>query len=405
MQKNRLLCLCLSAASLLSASLATSVAYAWGERGHDACSRIAARLLADHKDPETAKFGAFLQKKENMLGHLANVPDIVWRSMGAELDKTSSPAHFVDLDFILAPGPLPLAEKLPSTIDAYVKALDKNCARKSKDYPCVSGKTIEEKLQKAGHAPFRIESLSQDLLQAFKELKALEIEPGKSGEPGVDQSEGSGNGQRIEKKNAIVDRVLLLSGILSHYVGDIANPHHTSADYDGWDSGQGGLHGYFESDIVDSLSLDLEATVFDEAQRHEPMAARFAKHPHNYLEQAWELVIDSHEKLAELTRVDMQNAVLQKSMDRESKDEPNGKDQTKSSRTGPREKAKRKAVAETRQVFRNLVILRLAAGADALSRIWLDTWQQAGKPDLSFYRSYHYDVKPEFIPMRYLPSK
>ena len=47
--------------------------------------------------------------------------------------------------------------------------------------------------------------------------------------------------------------------------------------------------------------------------------------------------------------------------------------------------------------------MRIAMGADALARFWTEAWTDGGKPDLSFYRSYHYDVKPELIPLRYLP--
>ncbi len=388
----------LSPVALLALSfLLSPSAFSWGERGHDGVTRVATRILADNKDMETAKFGAFLQKKENMLAHLANVPDIVWRSVSPDLDRISSPAHFIDLEFILGPGPLPSVDKMPIDITAYLKALDKNCDKRSIEYPCVNGQTVEEKLQKAGHAPFRIETLSQDLVEAYRELKTLQVkDESGQGKDGNAKSES----ESMTKKNAVVDRILLLSGVLSHYVGDLSNPHHTSKDYDGWESGQGGLHGYFETDLVDSLGLELEADVLDEAERHEPMAERFANHPHNFLAQSWELVLDSHEKLGQLSSLDLQNALLLKSQDNADTGKNLGSDNK-----GHREKAKRKDPRETRSKFRNLIIMRLAAGADALSRIWLDTWQQGGKPDLSFYRSYHYDVQPGFIPMRYLPAK
>lgn len=358
----------------------SSPAFSWGERGHDGITRVATRILADSKDPEIKKFGAFLQKKENMLGHLANVPDIVWRSLSPEVDKTSSPSHFIDLDYILAPGKVPTAEDLPATIEAYLKALDKNCGKKAKDFACSPGKSLEEKLQKAGHGPYRVESLSQDLVQGFKDLKAMDKVQKDSPD--------------FEKKNTAVERIILLSGVLSHFVGDLSNPHHTSKDYDGWETGQGGLHGYFETDIVDSLGLELEANVLDEAERDEPMGKLFAKHPHNYLQQAFELTLDSHDKLPILAALDIQNSLLAKSTenDGEAKDRSH------------REKAKRKEPSDVSKAYRNFVILRLAAGADALARIWLDAWQEGGKPELGFYSSHHYDVKPDFIPMRYLPS-
>ncbi|MBC7532509.1 MAG: hypothetical protein H7318_13120 [Oligoflexus sp.] len=370
-------------AALMTFSLAYSPsAFAWGERGHDGITRVATRILADNKDPEIQKFGAFLQKKENMLGHLANVPDIVWRSLSPELDKASTPSHFIDLDYILVPGKTPTAEDLPGTMDAYLKALDKNCGKKAKDWACAPGKDLGDRLLKAGHAPYRVDTLTQDLVQAFKDLKAMD----KIQKDSPD----------FEKKNTAVDRILLLSGILSHFVGDLANPHHTSKDYDGWETGQGGLHGYFETEIVDSLGLDLEANVLDEAERHEPMAKPFAKHPHNYLQQAFELTLDSHEKLPILAALDLQNSLLAKSSE--------DKDEGDKSVKGRREKAKRKEPSEVNTFYRNFVILRLATGADALARFWLDAWQEGGKPDLSFYRSYHYDVKPDFVPMRYLPQ-
>jgi hypothetical protein len=376
-----------NSAALVSLTLAvtlsgiSSPALAWGERGHDAVTRVATRILANSKDPDSAKFGAFLQKRENMLGHLSNVPDIVWKSVSPELDKLSSPSHFVDLDFILQNDKLPTAAELPQDVNAFVKALDKNCAKKSKDFPCVGGKTVDEKLLKAGHGPYRVQTLAEDLREAFKNLKAMDKVTKDSPE--------------FPKKEEAVQRILLLSGVLSHFVGDLANPHHTSADYDGWQTEQGGLHAYFETDILDSLGLDLEATVLDEAERHQPMAKLFQKHPHNYLEQAWELTLDSHAQITELTALDRDNSLLQKSSEEKEKG-PDGRSK--------RERAKRKEPVESRNVFRNLVVLRLAAGSDALARIWLDTWQEAGKPDLSFYRNYHYDVKPEFIPMRYLPG-
>lgn len=362
-------------ALVLSASLSTA-AQAWGERGHDGVSRIAVRILASSEDPEAAELGAFLQRKELMLGHLSNVPDIVWRSMGKEIDELSAPSHFVDMEFFLAPGLPPKAQDLPSDVRSLLAAMAKNCSR-GKKLPCVPGDTDEARLQKSGHAPFRVETLSQDLVSAFKEIKSLE---GKVPKDARDKD---------DPRTEIMNRALLHAGILSHFVGDLANPHHTSVDYDGWDAEQGGLHSYFESEIVEGYPLDFEATVLDEALRHKPMDERFARHPNNYLRQAWELALDSNSHLVELHTIDKKYSLLEKSVkgDRDT-----------------RKKAKRKDVKLVRDNYRNFVILRLAAGADALARIWLSTWKEAGKPDLSFYRSYHYDVKPDLIPLRYLPT-
>lgn len=355
----------------------SSPAFAWGERGHDGISRIAVRILAASEDADTAKLGAFLQRKELMLGHLSNVPDIVWRSLGKDIEELSAPSHFIDMEFFLAPGLPPQAQDLPGDVRSLLAAMAKNCSR-GKKIPCVPGNSDDERLAKSGHAPFRIETLSQDLLTTFKAIKSLEAKVPKDAR------------EKDDPRTELMNQALLYAGILSHFVGDLANPHHTSVDYDGWETGQGGLHGYFESEIVEGYPLDLEATVLDEALRHQPMADKFSRHPHNYLRQAWELALDSHSHLLDLTALDKKHSLLEMSV--------------KGDREG-RKKAKRKDVKLVRNPYRNFIILRLAAGSDALARIWLDTWLEAGKPDLDFYRSYHYDVKPELIPLRYLPGR
>jgi len=49
-----------------------------------------------------------------------------------------------------------------------------------------------------------------------------------------------GAAKEKEKFIEAVNQALLYGGIMSHFVGDLAEPHHTSANYDGWLTGQGG---------------------------------------------------------------------------------------------------------------------------------------------------------------------
>lgn len=366
----------------------SSPAFAWGERGHDAVARVATRVLAESDDTDAQKLGAFLQRKENMIGHLANVPDIVWRSFGKDIDALSAPSHFIDLEYFVGPGRPPKAEDMPADIRALLAAMAKNCSR-AKEAQCVPGKSDDEKLATVGHAPFRVQTLTEDLRDTFKAIKALETKAAQE-EKGKDGQHKDRDKQGDDPRTLLMHKAILYSGILAHFVGDLANPHHTAVDYDGWHSDQGGLHGYFESEMVDSYPLDFEAVVLDEAERHPAMAEKFAKHPHNYLQQAWELALDSHTHLDELIALDKTYSLLEKSV---SGDRDN------------RKRAKRKDVKDVRSHYRNFIILRLASGADALSRLWLDAWKEGGKPDLGFYRSYYYDVKPDLIPLRYLPGR
>jgi len=58
--------------------------------------------------------------------------------------------------------------------------------------------------------------------------------------------------------------VTLLSygGVMAHKTGDASVPHHTTREWDGVESGQRGLHTFFETDLVDELEWGLGKKVF-----------------------------------------------------------------------------------------------------------------------------------------------
>ncbi|WP_141734767.1 S1/P1 nuclease [Oligoflexus tunisiensis] len=346
-------------------TLASTQASAWGERGHNAIARVATRIMAQDKDPEVAALGALMQKKEHMLGHLANVPDIVWRGV-PELDAENVPSHFVDLDYILPENKKLTAKDAPADFETYRKALAANCSKK--ELSCAPGATEVDKIKKAGHAPFRIQQLSQDLTKTLAEVKKLENDPK----------------AKAEERTALIDQALLYAGILAHFVGDLANPHHTSADYDGWHNDQGGLHSYFESEQVDAQSLDLEQAMFAVATKDKPAQRIFGKDPKDPLRMAWELTLASHARLQTLHELDRRHSLLKKSDN------------------ARRIKAKRKPSHQVAHAYRKFLVERLSVGADALATVWVTSWNAAGRPKLQGYHSYNYPVKPDFIPLSYV---
>ncbi len=351
--------------------LASSSAFAWGERGHDTVARVASRIIASDKDPEVAAYGRFLISKENMLAHLANVPDIVWRRPELKLDDVNPPSHYVDLEYIITPGKLGTAEALPQTFAEYRRRVEANCQKK--DAQCAPGNTAAERLEKAGHVPFRIQNLSESIKAQLSEVRKLEG----------------------DAKTAKLSEALLYSGILAHFVGDIANPHHTTSDYDGWHTGQGGLHSYFETEMVDAQDLSLEKEVFIEAIRHNPASILAKANEEAPLPMAWELIRNSHSLTSKLAAVDEENSLLKKS-----EIESKNKGQSKP-KSGKRAKAERRPPAAAAGAYRDFVVLRLAMGADSLARFWKAAYVGAQKPDVSFYKSYDYPVKPDFIPLGY----
>ena len=70
----------------------SSQALAWGGRGHDTICRVASFLV---KEPGLKEY---LQNKPQMMGHLCNMPDFYWKSLGGDAVKFGSPAHFIDIE-------------------------------------------------------------------------------------------------------------------------------------------------------------------------------------------------------------------------------------------------------------------------------------------------------------------
>jgi hypothetical protein len=191
-----------------------------------------------------------------------------------------------------------------------------------------------------------------------------------------------------------VDQALLYAGLMGHFVGDLAQPMHTSADYDGWQREQGGLHAYFESEAVDALPLGIDEEVLAFAKAQAPGRKLITQLNltdkqvlPSYLDLALALNFDSFQRLEYLFGLDSKGAVLAKSVKLEK----------------GRTSATRKSPAESLPVFRDLLVERLAYGADALATLWETIWRNSGEPDLSAYRSFRYHLNPEAVMLDYLP--
>lgn len=340
----------ISCRMFLAASLfacATS-AYAWGERGHDLITRVAVQNLRVISDDNQALVKPFVERN-HMLGHLSNVPDIVWRApYMTELERQENySTHFINLEKVYK-GVATWSD-LPDAFEAY-----------SKD-ALAEGHTAVE----VGTVPWRVSQLYNRMVQAL--ILAGQSEDKKALEDSVNQA-------------------LLMGGLMSHFVGDLANPHHTTANYDGQLSGQRGLHAYFEHEVVAQLPFELSARVAMQAK--ENWLATYPKSEQkailsNPQKLVWALVANSHSRLPELLKLDTQYSLLEESK-------------------GEKDRATRKPVTESARHYEAFAIERLAIGASTLSQLWVLAWQQAGAPDLSKFRSYYYPVKPDFIRPDYL---
>jgi len=297
--------------------------HAWGERGHDLVTRVAVQNLRVMTDDNTNLLRPFTLR-DHMLSHFSNVPDIVWRApyQSKQVAELNPPTHYINIEKIYL-GVREWAD-LPSSFSQFSKE--------------AQAKGLDA--SQVGTAPWRVMQLYKELVLAMKS---------------VDQAK---NSDELEVR---VNKVLLYAGVMSHFVGDLANPHHTSVNHDGALTGQRGFHAYFESDTVAEQDFSLAQSVASQAKR-------------NWLKQ--------YSKKERLMKLDKKYSLVAPSV-------------------GENDRAKRKSAKRMAKYYKAFTIERLGAGASALSQLWLLAWQEAGSPNMSEFFSYDYPVKPDFIPPNY----
>lgn len=345
-------------------------ASAWGERGHDIVTRVAVRLLAAKiakGTPLATQFG----RKEFMLGHLSNVPDIVWRNQGEAIEKVNAPTHFLDLEYV---SPELTFATIPRTPAEALGRMKELCASPPKGYVCPAREGSSPDESSAGTAPWRAGQLYRMTVENLKALSA----------------DGKSN-------DAAIDRAFMTAGIMSHFIGDLGNPYHATVAYDGWESGQGGIHSYFESAVVSSYRLALDQEVIDAALTGRGLERTLKQLPaanrgalsRDPVALAMALALDSRSRLDAANAIDVRFAILKKS--------GTGPD-------GKRVSAERRDASELRFKYHDLTVERLATAAEVLASLWLFAWEDAGRPDFKGYRSFAYPVAPEFIQPDYLSA-
>lgn len=348
----------------------SSQSFGWGEHGHDYITRAAVRLLPQQKQAEP--LFELLRTKEHLLAHYANTPDIVWRGGAQGVRSANSPTHFFDLEYLGTPVyPVKLAQ-LPLSMDQVVARIEKNCKSTGKN--CPPGKSIVAKLSKVGSAPFRVNqliSLMESQMTIITKLTAARTT--KKGRQAYNQA---------------VDQMLLYAGLASHFVGDLSNPNHCTRNYDGKETGNGGIHSYFESQLVKEADLTIVAEIIAQGSRSPQIFDQevVIGQPQTYLEQSWYMVYESFRHNPQLFQLDRDFAFVNK--------------KPKATVALPA----RLSPAQVLPQFRAFLVQRLANGAQTLSRLWYQAWVRGGKPDFEGYQSFHYDTSPTFVKPNYLPG-
>ena len=187
-------------------ALSSCHAFGWGAVGHEIIAYTGANITVDGQ--------AFWQSNLEPIRQLTTVPDRIWKEPATKSGE--GPNHWFQVDAYYTPANYSQIVQFPS---AYSDAVTK-----------YTQKTITLN----GTAPWRIRQLYQMAVLSFK----------------------SG-----DMKSA-----LQYAGAMSHYIGDISQPLHVSVDYDGQQTGNSGIHSYFETTIITD-ELAIRADVQTRAQK------------------------------------------------------------------------------------------------------------------------------------------
>lgn len=232
--------LALGGASLL---LALPLAQAWNDEGH----RIVTRLALASLPPE---FPAFARDAANAsrVEWLANTPDR-WRNVDPWLRQSGGSwlDHFIDIEYLPRAGIDP--RSVPSMRnDFIVMFAAARAANAEKFDPIDPAKNAGHTEEWPGFAPWAITEYFEKLRSAFGYLKAYQ----------------DFQGSPDEIANARAD-ALYAMGIMAHYIGDCAQPLHTTAHFNGWTGANPkgytkwpGIHSWIDGGFIGKAKITAE---------------------------------------------------------------------------------------------------------------------------------------------------
>lgn len=212
--------LAVAALALIVVAGSAAQVSAWGNTGHRMIGVAAIRALPDD-------LPAFLRTPAAAaeIGELSREPDR-WKGGGQPHDRERDTAHFVDMidDGRIMTERGMLIDALPELKSEYDAAL------------LAAGIKVND----AGYLPYAIMDGYQQLVRDFGYWRVLNIMAARETDP----AKRAWYAEDLTRREALLLRDL---GVLSHYVGDAAQPHHTTIHYNGWSRDVPNPEGYTTS--------------------------------------------------------------------------------------------------------------------------------------------------------------
>lgn len=271
----------------------------WGFFGHQRINRIATFTLP----PEM--FGFYKEHIEYITEHAVD-PDKRRYAVEGEAQR-----HYIDIDHYVHHGEDPF-KVVPRRWNDAVE------------------KFTEDTLQAYGIVPWHIIVMKYKLQRAF------------------------------ESKN--VDLILKYSADIGHYIGDAHVPLHTTENYNGQLTGQKGIHGLWESRLVEINAENYDYFIGK---------AEYIKNLNDFV---WEAVHKSHIAVDSVLRIEKE-VTRDMPTDRKYSFERRGNTTVSV--------YSYEFSQEYHRRMNNMVERRLRAAISAVGSIWYTAWVDAGQPDLS----------------------
>jgi acyl carrier protein len=255
-------------------------AFSWGDIGHEDIVLISSRALNTFlkNDERNSGLDSFFESRRFVMGYLANIPDTDWRDPENMkfIAKIGLPGHYLNVENVLGIPGKNIEEYLDKIRNIPVKYEDVKKLYNGKpnalEMTPASRKNVNVYYD-LGTAPWRVKQFYNLLISAFKCAASKPLPSKKFVYVDLKKVFPESDGNKFQesylksyecnKSNPIQYdylAALVLAGVLSHSVQDIGQPYHITMDYDGWVTGNGGIHKYFETDIVGDM---------DEKVRHD----------------------------------------------------------------------------------------------------------------------------------------
>ncbi|XGC81249.1 hypothetical protein ACES2L_01980 [Bdellovibrio bacteriovorus] len=345
---------------IVGALLISSQVFAWGGRGHHSICSAASFLV---KEPGLKEY---LQHKPQMMGHLCNMPDFYWKSLGSEANKLGNPTHFVDIEVI--------GLKVKDIPTDYKKIVDEFTGKPNKFKN--DGSTIKSIPNEFGSSWWRADQFMR-MIEGLAKGFASAVAPANFKEE---------QNNELPYNKLSYDMIVAM-GLMGHFVGDNAQPFHTSADYDGYAVGHGGIHAYFEDAVVGQFDGDLEALILKEA--------RAMKNP-SFLKPATPV-----EKMKALSLISFEEIPKILKMDPIKKKSTLVKEKGMEIKTA----AEREPAQVAFKKMKPLIVTEMARASVLLANLWDEAYVKAGRPKIGAYKSYKYPFTVDFVAPDYLPTE